>query len=344
MKIYPGAAIRQNRLRVTPWNALIGVNLGYDGSDGGSKTIEHVSPQGVIKVENMVLMAPSLRRWCSSYNQIPSLCFDNFINLDTIECYRSTALTSISLSNTPSLRRACFEECRLTSLDMSGSPNIEDLRSALNRNACITFGTGGKRLWHLCVRDNPQFARNLPIDHFRKMRELLIWNDNQSGPLNNASHSLTYVDISDNRYTSADFTSNPDLITCLCSNNKLASLELGLCPRLTTLNCSHNNLTGLDISSCKALTSIDAHHNLFSQPEVDGILAALVKGNQSGGSCILTMNSPPSRSGLISCNILIARGWSVAVSNRLSDFVWSLQHVLSRVYRIAQDLFETAVC
>ncbi len=81
IKDYGREATRQNRLLITPWSALIRVNLGYDGSDDGSNLIKHVSPQSVVKVENMRLMAPYLQQWCSSYNQIPSLVFDDFVNL-----------------------------------------------------------------------------------------------------------------------------------------------------------------------------------------------------------------------------------------------------------------------
>jgi hypothetical protein len=327
-KTYKDPAIRQNRLRIIPWSALTGVNLGYDGADGGSSSIEHVPPQGVINIKNMDLMAPYVRQWCSSYNQIPSLNFDNFINLDTLECYHATSLTSVSLHNTPSLRRVCFESCELASLDVSESPNLKDFRSALNRNTSISFGNVGEHIWHLCLRDNPQFVQILPIRQFTGMQELLIWNDNQSGPLNNSSHKLTYVDISNNKYTSVDLTKNPNLITCNCSYNHLTTLVLTQCLKLTTLKCTHNNLASLDISSCKALTHIDAHHNLLTQWAVDEILATLATAKQSGGTCILTSNNPPSSKGLYYRDVLISRGWTVNVSSELSNIEWYLHDIL----------------
>jgi hypothetical protein len=327
-KIYRDPAIRQNRLGVTPWSALTGVNLGYDGADGGSSSIERIPPQGVISVKNMELMAPYVRQWCSSYNQIPSLDFDNFINLDTLECYHATNLTSVSLHNTPSLRRVCFEACQITSLNVSESPNLKDFRSALNRNISITFGNNGKYIWHLCLRDNPQFLQILPIKQFTSLQELLIWNDNQSGSFTNASHNLTYVDISNNKYTCADFTRYPNLITCRCSYNHLTSLVLTQCSKLTTLKCAHNNLATLDISSCTALTHIDAHQNNLTQPAVDHILAVLVNGKRTNGNCNLALNSPPSSKGLNSRGILISRGWTVDVSSELSNSEWYLHDIL----------------
>lgn len=334
-KTYGRKAIRKNYLRVTPWSALTRVNIGYDGSDGGSDTIEQVAPQGVIKVENMALMAPYLRQWCSSYNDIPSLVFDNFTNLDTIECYYAIGLTAVSLHNTPVLRRACFEACRLKELDVSESPNLEDLRSAVNQNTGIHFGPVGKGLWHLCVRDNPQFTQPLPLRQFGAMRELLIWNTHQSGPLFNVSHALTNVVIGDNRYTSADFSDNPNLVTCDCQNNVLASLRLKQCPALVTLNCSRNRLTTLDISSCPALLHIDAHHNLLTLAAVDGILAALVNAGHTGGMCNLALNSPPSSAGLESRAILISRGWSVTVATIYADNLWRLHEFASRILQVS---------
>jgi len=327
-KTYKYPAIRQNRLRITPWSALTRVNLGYDGSDGGDSSIEHVPQQSVVNIKNMELMAPYLRQWCSSYNQIQSLDFDNFITLDTLECYHATSLISVSLHNTSSLRRVCFEACQLAYLNLSESPNLRDLRSALNKNVGITFGNVGEHIYHLCARDNPQFSQILPIRQFTGMQELLIWNDNQSGPLNNASHILRYVDISNNRYTSCDFSMNPNLITCNCSYNKLTSLVLAQCSKLTTLNCSHNNLEALDISSCTALTLVDAHHNLLTQSAVDSILKALVNANNPGGTCILTSNNPPSLKGLCSRNILISRGWTVRISSPFYNSEWIMHDIL----------------
>jgi hypothetical protein len=322
-KNYGSAGTRQNYLRVTPWSALTRVNIGYDGSDGGNNSIEQVSPQGVINVENMGLMAPYLQQWCSSYNNIPSLVFDNFINLDTIECYHAVGLTSISLHNTPALKRACFEACRLKNLNVSESSNLEDLRGAHNlSDTYIKFGTVGKHLWHLCVRDNPQLKQILPIKQFPVMQELLVWNDNQSGPLQNASHSLTIVEIANNKYTNVNLSNNLNLVTCNCYNNRLTSLILTQCPALTILDCHQNYLRTLNISSCPALLRIDAHNNRLTEPAVDSVLAALVTSGHSGGRCNLSLNSPPSPVGLLYLKTLISRGWSVTVSTPLSDFVW----------------------
>jgi len=321
-KTFRNASVRHNYLSVTPWSALTGVNLGYDGADGGSEGIKHIPPQGVTGVENMALMAPYLRQWCSSYNHIPSLSFDNFVNLDTIECYRALGLTTVSLRNTPSLRRATFEACHLKTLDVSESPKLEDLRSALNQNSSVKFGSIGEHLRHLCLRDNTQYTQSIPICHFRSLEQIYIWHDNQSGPLNNTRHNLSDVEIDDNQYTSADFTDNANLKNCECYNNKLTSLILARCPELTTLNCSTNRLKNLDISSCRSLTYIDAHHNLLSESAVDNILAALVNAGQTGGTCILAQNSCPSKAGLKSRDMLISRRWDVTLSTAYSDIEW----------------------
>ena len=88
-KDYGSAQLRPNRLKVTPWSALRRINICYTAEDGGTESIERVPDQHVSLVENISLAAPYLKEWCSSYNNIKSLDFSNFINIETIECYRS---------------------------------------------------------------------------------------------------------------------------------------------------------------------------------------------------------------------------------------------------------------
>jgi hypothetical protein len=332
-KKFSNASIRYNRLRIDPWSALIRVNLGYDGADGGSGSIEHNPPQYVIKVENMHLMAPYLRQWCSSHNHISSLVFNNFILLESIDCYRAGGLISIGLRNTPSLKRVCFEACGLNYIDVSESPNLEDLRAAYNTSHVIKFGATGAHIWHFCIRDNPQIDQEMPISRFANWSELYISNSNQSGQLKNLGHMLTAVDIKSNKYTSANFSDNLRLEAINCSDNRLGSLNLRGCSALKELLCTGNELKTLDISSCKDLTYLDAHENELSSSEVDNILANLVKNNCRGGTCNLTVNGPPSRTGYAYRKILLARGWKVSISSTLSNAESRFKDMLYSIYQ-----------
>ena len=111
-KNYGSPGTRLNRLYVTPWSALQRINIGYDGGDGGAKQSSPSRTSRSCPVRGPHLVAPYLAQWCSSYNRITSLDFSNFTNLDTIEC-SSQNLRTANLTNTPKLRRVCFEDCTL---------------------------------------------------------------------------------------------------------------------------------------------------------------------------------------------------------------------------------------
>jgi hypothetical protein len=108
VKDYGSAQLRKNTLKVTPWSAVRRINIGYDANDGGSTEIEFVKNQSVSMVENIQLVAPYLKEWCSSYSRLTSLDFTDFTNLEVIECYLCTSLVSVNLTNTPKLKRSCF--------------------------------------------------------------------------------------------------------------------------------------------------------------------------------------------------------------------------------------------
>lgn len=237
----------------------------------------------------------------------------------------------MSLCNTPSLRRMCLEACDLRVLDISESPRIGDLRVALNENLTrIRYGAVGKHLWHLCTRDNSKLRQSFPIEQFTAMKHLFIWNDNQSGVCEIQSRNLAYVDISRNRYTGARVAENPDMEYFYCSSNMISSLSLERCGKLKRLDCSNNRIKGLDISGCPGLAYLDAHHNLLTRKAVDDILKALVGAGRPGGTCILAMNSPPSRKGRAYREILLSRGWNVEVSSMFCDMKYRARQFFMR--------------
>lgn len=72
---------------------------------------------------------------------------------------------------------------------------------------------------------------------------------------------LTYVDLSDNNLTSADFSSNTKLTTLDVSDNDLTSLTLTGLTKLATLDVSENELTSLPLTGLTKLSTIYAHDN-----------------------------------------------------------------------------------
>jgi hypothetical protein len=182
-------------------------------------------------------------------------------------------LQHVVVSNLPSLRRACFEDCDLRELDLSGNPNLEDLRGALNAytNILVDRGTGPK-VWHWCVRDNPQLTQRFAdvMTNFYSLQELFIWNDNQSGTLTTGSTNLVDVMAYGNRFNAADFTGQNNLSLLWMARNELTNLVLTGCTRLQYLDVRENQLptaaldailATLDNPSASNLSQVDLSLN-----------------------------------------------------------------------------------
>ncbi len=290
---------RANTLVVTPWSAVTKINIGYDGSDGGvtpsSSTIKKLKQQNVIAVTGLENVAPYLKVWASSQNPITALNFNNFTSLHTIECFYCTSLTTIRLSNVPSLTRLCVEYCNISYLDLSEAPSLADLRGASQGSSTYTinWGTTGAHLWHICVRDNPQMTSTFPVSQFPALKDFYVWNDNQSGTLHLTSTNLKSVLSSNNHYNAAIFSG------CFPAGRK------------GTVNIHNNSLTSLDISNDPGLLYLNASSNSLNQTAVDGVLQTLDSYNTSGGSLDLTGNAAPSITGKAHANNLTSRGWKV---------------------------------
>lgn len=293
-KEYGTTDVRVNRLKVTPWSALKIVNIGYDGGDGGTATTPYLSQQNVITVYGMNNIAPYLEQWTSSQNPLGTLDFSNFTSLKIIECFLCQSVTSVNLHNTPALERANFEDNNLSSLDLSESPSLADLRGALNSYPSIFWGSTGADVWHICIRDNPQMTAILPdLSQFPKLRELWIWNTNQSGTLRPASQNLASVIASGNHYTAADFS------------GAFPSGQYGY------IDVSNNNLTSLNIANSPGLATLNARYNVLSQTAVDGVLQQLDGFGTTGDSIDLRDNAVPSSTGFLNIARLRSRGWTV---------------------------------
>ncbi len=311
-KSFGSALSRSQKLLVRPWSAIQRINIGFDGGDGGDMSIEQVADQHVSSVSGMDLVAPTLGQWCSSYNQITALDFSNFISLDTIECYYSHGLTSVNLSNTPLLKRACFEACDLHALDLSDSPLLEDLRGAENAYDDIKFSDNGDHVWHICVRDNPQITNQslfADMGRFPSIAELFIWYDNQSGSLRlPSSHKTRGVSLlaEYNHYSALDL-----------SGSLLNPASYG------AIDFRNNQLSSINITGCVQITEMYLENNLLEESQIDGILATLDSlGRNKDYTDIQTIlmidirgNALPSASGISSANKLAAKGWSVVTDN-----------------------------
>lgn len=301
-KDYGSSKLRLNRLKVTPWSALRRINIGYDASDGGSGNIELVPDQHASRVENLSLVAPYLKEWCSSYNNIDSLNFSNFVNLETIECFKSRFLRKVNLTNTTKLKRICFEENNLINFDISDSPALEDIRAAINKYKTIDFSNYTQDIWHICVRDNPQITNtNLfnDLSKFPKLAELFIWDTNQQGNLvipSTHPNKEVFIKAYQNKYSSLN------LKGALRNNIFYGCVEM-----------SHNNLTKVDISGCIQIKKLDLSYNDLDSLMVDQVLKQADEFGSSNGTIDLRFNAPPTSIGLGYMKNLKNRGWIVNI-------------------------------
>jgi len=190
---------------------LVGINIGYAGEDAGSDTILYVPGQEVSRVENLNLVAPFLKLWCSSYNMIDTLSFNDFINLETIEYYNSNAFQYISLENTTNLRRLCAEENVLQTLDLSDCTALQDIRVSMNDLTDIIFPIGITQLTRICFRDNPQITNPAlfsNMENYPLISELSIKSTNQNGVLSihrTFDNSINFM-AHNNYYTTIEFS------------------------------------------------------------------------------------------------------------------------------------------
>jgi hypothetical protein len=307
-KTYGSVAKRSTTLQVTPWSALTRINIGYDAGDGGSDAIEYVADQRVSAVQGLEVVASTLAQWCSSYNQISSLNFSNFTNLDTIECFMSSSLVSVNLTNTPELTRACFEQCSLAALDLSQSPKLADLRGASNAYSTIKFGSGiFPDTWHICIRDNPQFTNQTMFaatTQFPHLTELYIWNDNQAGELRiPSSGSSLNVIASGNHYTSVNL-----------EGSMRESTGHGV------VNLQDNQVRQINVTGCVELAELNLQNNALSSSAGDTLLATLDSLGRAWSSewdassalmVDLRGNATPSAAGRASAVRLAAKGWAI---------------------------------
>ena len=295
VKNYGSVGSRHNYLKVTPWSALRGINVGYDGLDGGYGGFALVANQNVTGFQNLSLASGSLQYLCASYSLLTELDLRGFTALKFVELLYCANLATLRLGTHPVLERLCVEDCNLNALDLSGCPALEDLRAASNNYTSINWGSTGAVLWHICVRSNPQLTVNLPyMTQFPLLRELLTWDDNQTGAFVCHSSVIQNIESYDNHYTSADISGCTNLRLFSFSGNQLASLDLG----------TASNLNDVRLKDCG-----------LTESQTDYVLHTFDGAGQSGGYLDLTGNSAPSFDGLVHLGNLKGRGWTILVTN-----------------------------
>ena len=295
-KDYGSLGSRHNLLKVTPWSSLIGINLGYDAVDGGYGGFAIVDNQKVLGIQNLTLAKNSLQYFCASYSPLTEMDMRELTALKFVELLYCPNLITLKLGSHPVLERLCVEDCNLASLDLSGCPALKDLRGASNNFTSINWGSIGSQLLHMCVRTN-SFNVNLPdMTQFPILRELLTWDDNQTGAFVCHSSVIQRIDTYDNHYTSADVSGCTSLALFSLSGSKLSSLQLG----------TANNLTDVRLNYCG-----------LTESQMDYVLRALDEAGRSDGHLELSGNEAPSGDGLIHNDNLKGKGWIIIITNSI---------------------------
>lgn len=295
VKDYGSIGIRHNFLRVTPWSALVGINLGYDGNNGGYGNFTPVRKQNILGISNLSLARISLRYLCSSYSPLPDLNLTGFTSLEFLELADCYNLGTLILDSHPSLERICVEDCNLLSIDLSGCQGLADYRGANNRYPSINWGDTGARIRYIGLGPNPQFTSNLPdLLQFPMLQELFIWDSNQTGAFSCHNPVIERIDASDNHYVSADLTGCLQLKEISLSGSKLAAVNLG----------TPNNLTRVNLKNCYI-------------PELltDYVLQLLDDSELINGEVDLEGNAPPTPSGMDYHDNLKSKGWTVRITS-----------------------------
>jgi hypothetical protein len=313
VKNYGSTGIYDNYFRVTPWSALVGINLGYDAADDGYGGFTIVSNQYVTQIENLSVAGSNLKYICASHNPVAYLDLRGLTGLKIVELLECKNLTNLQLGDHPSLERLCVEDNNLLTLNLSGCPALADIRAASNLYTSINWGSAGPNLWHICVRTNPQLNTSVSnLTLFPSLTELLNWSANQKGALVCHSPLIKSIESNDNQYTSADINGCTSLKKLELSGSKLASLDLG----------SANSLISVQLKDCG-----------LTKAQTDYVLNTLDRAGLQGGYLELKGNTVPSQEGLVHYNNLLAKGWIVTIPIPVSSIEVSAEGGITTISR-----------
>lgn len=306
-KDYGTAATRDNVLTVTPWSAVVGLNFGYGADDGGSTEITTHAAQDIGNITGLDYVADYLQYFCASRNtHLTALDFTDFTALETVECFATTNLASITLTGCTAIQRVCVESCSIPTLNLTGMTTIQDIRYAEQGvTATLVLPAAAPGLWHICVRDNAGLTMPMTLV-YPSLRDVWIWGCGLSGALVVESGTLASLYCYDNALTSIDLAD---------------SILTGGCEFWGSGNGS---LTSVSLPASPTFRLFDGRNCSLSNTNVNAILDGLAGTTVEDGTVQLTGTNNGAPSSSDSIDILTARGWtvetnSVAVTYAVAD-------------------------
>jgi len=221
------------------------IDLGYDtGTTDGSVPTANISG-----VDSLDL----------SYKNISDLTgIEDFIALTYLDCAYNQ-LTSLDMSQNPTLTTLICVVNQLTSIDVSQNPTLTTLQCGYNQltsidvsqNIALTnLGCAFNQLTSLDMSQNPTLTT-------------LICGVNQLTSIDVSQNIILFnLQCGENQINFLDVSNNNALTNLGCAFNQLNSLNVGNNVALTDLDCTGNQLSSLDVNNNSALTWLGCSSNL----------------------------------------------------------------------------------
>ncbi len=180
-----------------------------------------------------------------------------FKSLTSLNC-KHNQLSSLDVSNNPSLKELECSWNELSSLDVSSNPELTNLSCWGNELSSLDVSSNPE-LTYLDCSDNK--LSSLDVSGNSKLTNLDCSFNELSTLDVNSNSGLTYLDCSGNELRSLDVSGNPSLDDLWCSFNQLSSLDTSRNSLLTTLSCNENELSSLDVRSNAFLSWLNCEDN-----------------------------------------------------------------------------------
>ncbi|MGC4040150.1 MAG: leucine-rich repeat domain-containing protein [Flavobacterium sp.] len=201
--------------------------------------------------------------YCGS-NDLTTLNLSGLVNLVKLSCVR-TKIANLSISDLPNLVNLdCGNINELTTVTLSNLPSLQDFRVVGNANNAQS----ASNLATLNLSGLPNLQK---LDcSFQKLTSL---------NLNNLTN-LKELDCSSNRITSLNLTNLPNLQKLTCSRNYITSLDASGLPALTDLACAGGyivdgqyigQLTSLNVVGLSNLKTLFCYGNLLPTLNLTGL-------------------------------------------------------------------------
>ena len=180
-------------------------------------------------------------------SDLTSIDLTNFSNLERIDLFNNTSLSSFNINGLANLHWFAFESSNaITELDLSTNQGLTYVSIWNSDLDNITFSSTNI-ISTLSFREST--IPNLDLSNLTELFSIVTIDSQLNGLDLSAQSIIKKIWCSNSQLTELDLSSNPLLEELWCSNNQLTELDLSSNPLLRQLDCNDNLLTSLDISN-----------------------------------------------------------------------------------------------